>query len=89
MSKVLSTQLSGDSTIPVRKMSFDFSNVPKDYMNGSLAKSHLFDGLNLLFPEGERFSMAKQMLYQSSKSPTTLVLAIRRFFSELLKNGLE
>ncbi|MFT6154310.1 MAG: putative metal-dependent hydrolase [Bermanella sp.] len=26
-------------------------------MNGSLAKSHLFDGLNLLFPEVERFFM--------------------------------
>jgi predicted metal-dependent hydrolase len=38
-------------------MNFDFSNVPKDYLNGSLAKSHLFDGLNLLFPEGERFFM--------------------------------
>ena len=57
MSKVLSIQPSRDSSIPVRKMSFDFSNVPKDYLNGSLAKSHLFDGLNLLFPEGERFFM--------------------------------
>ena len=55
MSKVLSTKLSGNSKIPVRKMGFDFSDVPKDYMNGSLAKSHLFDGLNLLFPEASAF----------------------------------
>jgi predicted metal-dependent hydrolase len=39
------------------KRALTFFNVPKDYMNGSLAKSHLFDGLNLLFPEVERFFM--------------------------------
>lgn len=43
--------------IPVRKMNFEFDSVPKDYLNGNLAFSNFFNGMNLLFPEGERFFM--------------------------------
>ena len=43
--------------IPVRKMNFEFKDVPKDYLNGNLAFSNFFNGMNLLFPEGERFFM--------------------------------
>ena len=44
-------------TIPVRKMNFEFDSVPRDFLNGNLAFSNYFNGLNLLFPEGERFFM--------------------------------
>ena len=43
--------------IPVRKMNFEFDAVPRDYLNGNLAFSNFFNGMNLLFPEGERFFM--------------------------------
>jgi predicted metal-dependent hydrolase len=101
MSKVLSIQPSRDSSIPVRKMSFDFSNVPKDYLNGSLAKSHLFDGLNLLFPEGERFFMRavrdglhkidnhdlKQQARGFFGQETQHAMEHEKFFDVLEKNG--
>lgn len=45
------------SKIPVRKMNFEFDAVPRDYLNGNLAFSNFFNGMNLLFPEGERFFM--------------------------------
>lgn len=103
MSKVLSTRLSGNSTIPVRKMSFDFTDVPKDYMNGSLAKSHLFDGLNLLFPEGERFFMRavrdglnkidnpdlKQQARGFFGQETQHAIEHEKFFDVLEQNGYE
>jgi len=42
--------------IPVRKPAFDFdSDVPRYYLDDSPVKSHFFNGLNLLFPDGERF----------------------------------
>lgn len=44
-------------SIPVRKMNFEFKDVPKDYLNGNLPFSNFFNGMNLLFPEGERFFM--------------------------------
>jgi predicted metal-dependent hydrolase len=89
MSKVLSTKLSGDSTIPVRKMGFDFSNVPKDYMNGSLAKSHLFDGLNLLFPEGERFFMRAVRDGLNKIDNPDLKQQARGFFGQETQHAIE
>lgn len=49
--------MTSSKDITVRKMDFDLSDVPKDYMNGDQTFSNIFDGLNLLFPEGERFFM--------------------------------
>jgi predicted metal-dependent hydrolase len=102
-SKFLETKTSGDSTIPVRKMGFDFSDVPKDYMNNSLAESHFFDGLNLLFPEGERFFMRavrnglnkiddpdlKQQARGFFGQETQHAIEHEKFFDVLEKNGYE
>lgn len=87
--KVLSTRYSGDSTIPVRKMGFDFSDVPKDYMNGSLAKSHLFDGLNLLFPEGERFFMRAVRDGLNKIDNPDLKQQARGFFGQETQHAIE
>jgi predicted metal-dependent hydrolase len=89
MSKVLSTKLSGNSTIPVRKMNFDFTDVPKNYMNGSLAKSHLFDGLNLLFPEGERFFMRAVRDGLNKIDNPDLKQQARGFFGQETQHAIE
>jgi len=87
--KVLETKLSGDSSIPVRKMGFDFSNVPKDYMNGSLAESHFFDGLNLLFPEGERFFMRAVRNGLNKINEPVLKQQARGFFGQETQHAIE
>ena len=87
--QVLETKLSGDSTIPVRKMGFDFSNVPKDYMNGSLAESHFFDGLNLLFPEGERFFMRAVRNGLNKIEDPDLAQQARGFFGQETQHAIE
>jgi predicted metal-dependent hydrolase len=87
--KVLETKLSGDSTIPVRKMGFDFSDVPKDYMNGSLAESHFFDGLNLLFPEGERFFMRAVRNGLNKIEDPDLKQQARGFFGQETQHAIE
>ena len=87
--KVLETKLSGDSTIPVRKMDFDFSDVPKDYMNGSLAESHFFDGLNLLFPEGERFFMRAVRNGLNKINDPVLKQQARGFFGQETQHAIE
>lgn len=88
-SKVLETKTSGDSTIPVRKMGFDFSDVPKDYMNGSLADSHFFDGLNLLFPEGERFFMRAVRNGLNKIEDPDLKQQARGFFGQETQHAIE
>ena len=88
-SKVLETKLSGDSKIPVRKMGFDFSDVPKDYMNGSLAESHFFDGLNLLFPEGERFFMRAVRNGLNKIEDENLKQQARGFFGQETQHAIE
>ncbi len=87
--QVLETKLSGDSSIPVRKMGFDFSNVPKDYMNGSLAESHFFDGLNLLFPEGERFFMRAVRNGLNKINDPVLKQQARGFFGQETQHAIE
>jgi len=87
--QVLETKLSGDSTIPVRKMGFDFSDVPKDYMNGNLADSHFFDGLNLLFPEGERFFMHAVRNGLNKIEDADLKQQARGFFGQEAQHALE
>lgn len=42
--------------LPVRKPQFAFdASIPKHWLAGNAAATHFFNGLNLLFPEGERF----------------------------------
>lgn len=87
--QVLEAKSSGDSTIPVRKMGFDFSSVPKDYMNGNLADSHFFDGLNLLFPEGERFFMRAVRNGLNKIEDPDLKQQARGFFGQETQHAIE
>ena len=78
-------------SIPVRKMNFEFEGVPKDYLNGNLAFSNFFNGLNLLFPEGERFFMrAVRDGLNTIKSPDPeLKMLAKGFFGQETQHAIE
>ena len=52
--KVNITNRAGAS-FPVRRMKFDFENVPEYWMNGSAGLTHFMTALSALFPAGEKF----------------------------------
>lgn len=42
--------------IPVRRPDFDFdASIPRHWADGNALMTHLFNGMNLVFPDGERF----------------------------------
>lgn len=42
--------------IPLRKPNLQFdASIPRHWMNGNVFATHFFNGLNLIFPDGERF----------------------------------
>ncbi|MBJ9703783.1 metal-dependent hydrolase [Acinetobacter calcoaceticus] len=52
--KVNITNRAGAS-FPVRRMNFDFNDVPEYWMNGSAGLTHFMSALSALFPAGEKF----------------------------------
>lgn len=45
-----------DHDIPLRKPNLQFdASIPRHWMNGNVFATHFFNGLNLVFPDGERF----------------------------------
>lgn len=45
--------------IPVRRVSLPFDpSIPRHWLAGNALETHVFNGLNLLFPDGERFFIA-------------------------------
>lgn len=52
--KVSITNRAGAS-FPVRRMNFDFNDVPEYWMNGSAGLTHFMTALSALFPAGEKF----------------------------------
>jgi predicted metal-dependent hydrolase len=51
------------ATIRPRSPSFDFSSVPRHWFAGNLVGTHVANGLNLLFPAGERFFVRSVRTY--------------------------
>lgn len=43
------------ASFPVRRMNFNFENVPEYWMNGSAGLTHFMTALSALFPAGEQF----------------------------------
>ena len=42
------------ASFPVRRMNFDFDQVPEYWMNGSAGLTHFMTALSALFPDGEK-----------------------------------
>lgn len=58
-----------------------FEGVPKRWLAGSVAATHLANGVNLLFPAGERFFVRSVRRYVDGVSPE-LAARVRGFFGQ-------
>jgi predicted metal-dependent hydrolase len=67
--------------IKPRAPSLDFSEAPKYWFAGSRAATHMWNGVNLLFPGGERFFIRSVRHYQGRLSPE-LEARVKGFFGQ-------
>jgi len=77
--------------IPVRAMGFPFdASIPRAWFHGNAVATHVANGLNLLFPEGERFFIrsVKHYLDQLGDDPE-LAARVRAFFGQEGRHGHE
>ena len=58
------------ASFPVRRMNFDFNDVPEYWMNGSAGLTHFMTALSALFPAGEKFFIdsVRAVRYQQLKT---------------------
>lgn len=68
------------TSIPVRKPKLDFAQpIERYYLGGSPIRSHIFNALNLLFPEGERFFVRSVHEHAHLIDDAVLLREIRAF----------
>ncbi|UGQ29111.1 metal-dependent hydrolase [Acinetobacter calcoaceticus] len=82
--KVNITNRAGAS-FPVRRMNFDFNDVPEYWMNGSAGLTHFMTALSALFPAGEKFfidSVRAVRYYPSIKDDEALQKEISAFIGQ-------
>lgn len=78
------------SKIKVRAPDFEFGpDVPRYWLFGSPRATHLVNGLNLLFPLGERFFVRSVRHYQGRIDDPQLRADIRGFMAQEVRHGLE
>lgn len=72
-----------DHDIPLRKPDLDFSPaIPRHWMNGNVFATHFFNGLNLLFPDGERFFVKAVHDHLERISDPVLLRQARQFAAQ-------
>ena len=67
--------------ITVRKPGFEFDDVPNHWLKNPIA-THVFNGLNLVFPDGERFFIDAVRDHMSEIDDPDLTKQIRGFFGQ-------
>ena len=80
---------SSSRRIPVRKMGFDFSEVPKKWFYDSIVVSHIANGVNLIFPDGERFFVRSVRHYLKQIDDPALRARVRGFAGQEASHGHE
>mgnify|MGYP000001566781 FL=1 len=50
------------ASFPVRRMNFDFDQVPEYWMSGSVGLTHFMTALSALFPDGEKLFIDKVLV---------------------------
>jgi uncharacterized protein len=75
--------------IPVRRMDFDFSEVPRHWFRDSAFLTHVANGLNLVFPAGERFFIRSVKHMLDRIDDPDLLGRVRGFFGQEARHGLE
>ncbi|MFI5299648.1 MAG: metal-dependent hydrolase [Polyangiales bacterium] len=84
------TSKSVRTSIKVRAPEFEFGpDVPRYWLFGSPRATHLVNGLNLLFPLGERFFVRSVRHYQARIDDPQLRADIRGFMAQEVRHGLE
>lgn len=66
----------------VRRPDFDFSRVPKHWFGGSVFGTHMSNGLNVLFPDGERFFVRSVHHYLDQLEDPELRASVKAFFGQ-------
>ena len=74
-------------TMPtIRKMGFDFAGsqpaIPRHWLGGSVLGTHVANGLNLVFPAGERFFVRSVHHYLDRIEDPELRERVRRFYGQ-------
>ena len=71
----------GAGRLPIthRAVAFDFSSVPRHWWGGNAFATHLANGVNLLFPAGERFFVRSVRHFQDRIEDPSLRAAVRAF----------
>lgn len=65
-----------------RTVELDYSSVPRHWMGGSVVATHLANGVNLLFPAGERFFVRSVHAYLDRVTDPVLRAQVRGFFGQ-------
>ena len=64
-----------------------FADVPKRWFGGSIAATQVANGVNLLFPAGERFFVRSVKHYLDELDDPELVAQVRGFFGQEGRQG--
>lgn len=75
--------------IRVRKPAFPFEGVPRHWMGGSVLATHMSNGLNLLFPLGERFFVRSVRAFADCIDDPKLLEDIKGFIGQEVRHGME
>ena len=66
----------------VRSPRFSWATTPRRWLAGSTAATHIANGVNLLFPHGERFFVRSVRHYLRDVDDATLAEDVRAFFGQ-------
>ncbi|MCG8592614.1 MAG: metal-dependent hydrolase [Proteobacteria bacterium] len=75
--------------IPIRAPHFDFSDVPHHWLAGNAVATHVFNGMNLVFPDGERFFIQAVREHLPQLEDEALVRQVRGFFGQEGRHAYE
>jgi hypothetical protein len=71
------------AAIPVRKINLPFDEeIPNHWLDGSPVATHFFNGLNLVFPDGERFFIRAVQDHSDRITDDNLKAQIKGFFGQ-------
>ena len=80
-------------TLRPRKMNFPFADhetpPPRYWMAGSRLFTHMSNGINLLFPKGERFFIRSVQAFVDELDDPELVAQVRGFMAQEVRHGME
>lgn len=74
-------------SIPVRRVEFDFSAVPRDWCAGDPGMTHVLNAMCLLFPEGERMFVRSVRAFEDRIDDPALRDRIKGFYGQEANHG--